>query len=154
MTPYFIGVAIALVTCAYGAILGLEKERAFYPTVLVATSTYYVLFAAIGGAGWVPESVIMIAFVILASMGFKRSAWIVVFGLVGHAVLDSVHGRVVQNAGVPASWPSFCLAFDLAAAAYLALILLRAPGLRAHRQPAEAGGSILLRESWRDEPRG
>lgn len=32
----------------------------------------------------------------------------------------SLHGQVVENAGVPIWWPSFCLAFDFGTATCLA----------------------------------
>ena len=64
---------------------------------------------------------------IAAVAGFKRSAWIVVAALAGHGVQDAVHGHIVANAGVPAWWPAWCLAYDVGAAAALAWLLTR-PG--------------------------
>jgi hypothetical protein len=69
------------------------------------------------------ESVVMAGFLIAAVAGFKSSAWIVVGGLAGHGVLDAFHGRVLENSGVPAWWPAFCLAFDLGAAGSLAWVI-------------------------------
>jgi len=55
-----------------------------------------------------------------------RSLWLVVLGLAVHALLDAFHGRVIDDAGVPAWWPSFCLTFDLAAALALAFVMVKA----------------------------
>ena len=70
----------------------------------------------------------MAPFAIAGVVGFRASAWIVVGALAGHGVLDAVHGHgyIVNNAGVPAWWPAFCLAYDLGAAGALAWFLMRA----------------------------
>jgi hypothetical protein len=64
-------------------------------------------------------------FVIAAVAGFKGSAWIIVGALAGHGVQDAFHGHIVANAGVPAWWPAWCLAYDVGAAAVLAWFLMR-----------------------------
>jgi len=48
---------------------------------------------------------------------------LVVAALIAHGVFDFVHGRIVSNPGVPAWWPSFCLAYDVGAGVYLAWLL-------------------------------
>ena len=57
--------------------------------------------------------------------GFRGSPWIIVGGLAAHGVQDAVHSSVVANAGVPAWWPAWCLAYDVGAAGALAWLLLR-----------------------------
>ena len=52
-------------------------------------------------------------------------SWIVVAALAGHGVFDAVHGYVIENAGVPAWWPAWCLAYDVGAAAWLAWLIKR-----------------------------
>jgi hypothetical protein len=88
-------------------------------------ASYYVLFAAMSGSiqTVVIESVVMALFVVAAVAGFKSSAWIVVVALAGHGLFDAVHGYVIENAGVPAWWPPWCLAYDVGAAACLAWLL-------------------------------
>jgi hypothetical protein len=107
--------------------VGLDRDRAFYPTVVIVVALYYVLFAVMSGS--VPtivlEFVVMSLFAIAAVVGFKSSAWIVVAALAGHGVFDAVHGYVIENAGVPAWWPGWCLAYDVGAAAGLAWLLRR-----------------------------
>jgi len=71
------------------------------------------------------ESAVMTLFVIAAVAGFKGSAWITVAALAGHGVQDAVHGHIVANAGVPAWWPAWCLAYDVGAAGALAWLLMR-----------------------------
>jgi hypothetical protein len=98
-----------------------------------------VLFAAMIGSiqTVVAESAVMIPFVIAAVAGFKGSAWIIVGALAGHGVLDTVHGHIVANAGVPAWWPAWCLAYDVGAAGALAWILMRADSPRLTAKSAE-----------------
>ena len=72
------------------------------------------------------ESILMTLFVVAAVAGFKGSPWIIVGGLAAHGVQDAVHGHIVANAGVPAWWPAWCLAYDVGAAAALAWLLMRA----------------------------
>jgi hypothetical protein len=125
---YVIGIVLALGVAAYATLLHLDRDRAFYPTVLVVIASYYVLFAVMGGSrhALVVESLIMGAFVVAASLGFRRSLWLVVAGLAAHGVMDLFHGRLVANPGVPTWWPAFCSTYDLVAAAYLAWRLTRA----------------------------
>ena len=126
---YVIGIVLALGVSAYATALGLDRDRAFYPTVLVVIASYYVLFAAMGGSGhvMVVESLLMAVFVVAASLGFRRNLWLIVAALAAHGVLDLFHARLVANPGVPAWWPAFCLTYDVAAAGYLAWRLTQRP---------------------------
>jgi hypothetical protein len=126
---YLIGIVLALAVSAYATALELDRDRAFYPTVLIVVAAYYVLFAAMGGSGRVVivESLLMAVFVVAASLGFRGSLWLVAAGLAAHGVLDLFHPHLVVNSGVPAWWPAFCMAYDLVAAGYLAWRLARNP---------------------------
>ena len=42
---YLIGVLLALAVAGLATVVGLDRGRAFYPTVLIVIATYYVLFA-------------------------------------------------------------------------------------------------------------
>jgi hypothetical protein len=106
---------------------GLDRDRAFYPTVMIVIALYYVLFAVIGGStqDLLVEVLVASVFIAAALWGFKSSLWIVVVALFAHGVLDLIHGRVIPNQGVPAWWPQFCMTYDIAAAAFLAWLLRR-----------------------------
>ena len=132
---YVIGIILALAVSTYAAALRLDWDRAFYPTVLIVIAFYYVLFAAMGGSARaiVVESLLAGVFVAAASLGFRRSLWLVAAALAAHGVQDLFHARLVANPGVPAWWPAFCSTYDLAAAAYLAWRLTQAP---THSVPA------------------
>ena len=119
-----IGIALALVVALFARVVGFDRDRAFYAVVLMVVAHYYVLFALMSGSmsALLPELVVMVAFVAAVVAGFKSSGWIIIAGLAAHGVLDSFHGHVITNPGVPAWWPAFCGSYDVCAAAILALL--------------------------------
>ena len=125
--PYIAGIVLALAVTGFATLVGLDRGRAFYPTVLVVIASYYVLFAVMGGSGHalVMETQVMAGFLVLAVIGFKRNLWLVVAALAGHGIFDFFHAHAVANPGVPPWWPAFCMTFDITAAACLAWLLGR-----------------------------
>jgi hypothetical protein len=126
---YLIGVILSLAVAGFAAVIGFDRERAFYPTVLIVIASYYVLFAAMGASSHTLtiESVVAGVFLLLAVLGYKRNFWIVVAALIGHGVFDFVHHFFIDNPGVPHWWPGFCLAFDVLFGAFLTVRLIRHP---------------------------
>ena len=124
--PVLIGLGVALAVAAFARITGLDRDRAFYPVVLIVVAHYYLLFAAMGGSsqGLVLELVPFTLFVVAAAAGYRTSLWIVVTGLALHGLFDLTRQMILPGSGVPTWWPGFCLGFDLAAAAIVAGILL------------------------------
>ena len=47
---YLVGALLAFAVGGLGTVVGLDRDRAFYPTVMVVIASYYVLFAVTGGA--------------------------------------------------------------------------------------------------------
>jgi hypothetical protein len=123
---YLVGITLALCFCAAAARPGMDRERVFYPSVAIAVASYYLAFSAGDGRAevWLTEAAIAAVFIVGAVLGFKRNPWIAVLALGGHGVMDSLHGHLVHNTGVPASWPGFCMTFDVSAAVIVALIML------------------------------
>jgi hypothetical protein len=124
---FLVGAVLALSIGLSATFLGLDRDRAFYPTVTIVIASYYALFAVMGGSAHAiaTESIAILAFIGAAVAGFRTSLWLVVVALAAHGLFDLIHGYLVVNPGVPAWWPSFCLAFDVVAAAYLAWLLSR-----------------------------
>lgn len=122
-----IGVILGLSVCLFATVVGLDRDRAFYPTVMIVIAAYYALFAVMGGStqALMNELIVIIMFVGVTIAGFKYSLWLVVAALAAHGVFDFTHGHLFENPGVPLWWPHFCLAADVAIAAYLAMLLLR-----------------------------
>ena len=105
--------------------MGFDRDRAFYPTVLVVIASYYVLFAAMEAPRSVllTESFIAGGFLLFGVMGFRTNLWLVVAALVGHAAFDLIHHRFIDNPGVPPWWPGFCMTFDVTLGVALGLLL-------------------------------
>ncbi len=121
-----IGLSLAIAVALFARIVGFDRERVFYPTVLIVVASYYVLFATVGQKhDELPFQLIIFAsFAALAVLGFRKSLWVVVAGLALHGVFDFAYQSFAADSGVPSWWPSFCLAYDLAAAAALAALLI------------------------------
>jgi len=124
---YVIGLFLSLAVAGVATIIGLDRERAFYPTVMIVIASYYVLFAVMAPSGraLVIEIVVASAFLLFAIIGYKRNLWLVAIALVGHGVFDFVHHFLIENPGVPHWWPGFCLVFDLILGGVLAARLMR-----------------------------
>ncbi len=125
---YLIGSLLSVAVAGLAVAIGFDRERAFYPTVLIVVASYYVLFAAAGASTrtLLIEIAVAIGFLILALIGFKKSLWIVSVGLVGHGAFDFVHHFLIFNPGVPHWWPGFCLGFDVVLGIWLTGRLKRA----------------------------
>jgi hypothetical protein len=122
---YLIGISGALGVALIGTVGRFDRDRGFYPTLLMVIASYYLLFAAIGGsvsALWT-EAGILAVFVVIAMWCIRSSLWIVVAGLTAHGVFDWFHAALPVDAGAPNWWPTFCLAFDITAAAYVACLI-------------------------------
>jgi hypothetical protein len=135
MLPLAIGAGLALFVGFGARLVGWDRDRAFYSTVLVVVATYYALFAVMGGSVHAlgAESLPIAAFTVASVVGFRRSMWLVAAGLVGHGIFDLAHGQWIENPGVPVWWPRFCMAYDVTAGAFLAWLLAR------KRIPASVG---------------
>ncbi len=127
--PYAAGVGLALFIGLVATFVGFDRDRAFYPTVLIVIASYYALFAAMAGSAsaLALESAALAAFLLAAVIGFKLDLRLVAAALCAHGLFDLVHARLIDNPGVPAWWPAFCLAYDVTAGAYLAGLLIARP---------------------------
>lgn len=124
---YLIGFGLALAAALFARFTGLDRDRAFYPTVMIVIALTYGLFAVLAGSlsALALESVAIVGFIVVSILGFKFNLWIVVAALAGHGIFDFFHPHVLTNPGVPVWWPGFCLTYDVTAAGFLAWLLLR-----------------------------
>lgn len=135
---YIIGAGLGILVPVFAALVGLDRDRAFYPTVLIVIASYYLLFAAMGGSVQTAsvEVIGMSAFLAVAVAGFKFSPWWIVLGLFAHGVFDYTRGTFIDNAGVPLWWPGFCLSIDVVLSVFLGVLLIRGAGRADARQTA------------------
>jgi hypothetical protein len=132
--PFFIGIALAVAVGVWARWIGLDRDRSFYPTVMIVIACLDVLFAAIAESPTVliAEGLVGAGFIVLACLGFKRTLWFVVAALAGHGIFDYFHPHAIHNPGVPHWWPEFCMAYDVAAAVFLGWRLRRLPSAPAN----------------------
>ena len=122
---FVVGLTLAIAVGLFATAVGLDKDRSFYPTIMIVIAALYVLFAVMGGsteALWI-EMAIGAGFVAAAVAGFKGSLWIVAGALAAHGLQDFVHTLYIPNPGVPVWWPGFCGTYDVVAAMYLAWLI-------------------------------
>ncbi len=122
---YVIGAFVGLGVVLLAYLIGFDRDRAFYPAVLIVIASYYILFAAMGGptsAIWI-EAAATSLFAALAIVGFRKNLWFVVIGLLAHGTFDFIHPALIDNSGVPSWWPPFCLSADLLIGVGLAMYL-------------------------------
>ena len=123
---FLVGALLAAAVGIFAHLVGYDRDRAFYATVLTVVGSLYVLFAVIaGGQGLLPEIIFFAIFAGLAAIGFRTSMWIVAAGLALHGLFDFVRHSYLQAPGAPAWWPAFCGAYDVVAALVLAALLMR-----------------------------
>lgn len=134
---FLVGALLALAVGVFATACGLDRDRAFYPTVMIVIAALYSLFAAIGESthALVLDALIGLLFIAAATVGFRSSLWLVAGALAAHGAMDSVHGAIVSNPGVPLWWPAFCGTYDVVAAGYLAW-LLKSGRLRTRGAPS------------------
>ena len=75
LLPFVIGIVLSAGVAAFATYVGFDRDRAFYPTVMIVIALYYVLFAAMSGSAQtvVIESVVMTLFAAAAVAGYKSS---------------------------------------------------------------------------------
>jgi len=68
MLPSVVGIALSIAVASFARLVGFDRDRAFYPTVLIVIASYYVLFAAMISSieTVLLESIVMTLFVIAA----------------------------------------------------------------------------------------
>ncbi len=115
MLPFVVGVLTAVAVAALGKYTRFDQDRSFYPTVLIIIASYYILFAVMGGSrhalAW--ELVVAAAFSTVAIIGALHVPVLAGVGIVAHGLFDLVHHTMIEDAGVPDWWPSFCGAVDV-----------------------------------------
>ena len=74
--PYLAGIVLSSGVALFARSVGLDRDRAFYPTVLIVIASYYVLFAAMSESRqtMLLESIVLTGFAVAAVLGFKRSS--------------------------------------------------------------------------------
>src|SRR5512141_2794942 len=108
LMEYLVGVVLGLIVGGFATLSGFDRDRAFYPTVLIVIASYYSLFAVMGTPRNPPLFIVIVAGIVLSAIALFAVNVImcsVVCGIVGHAVFDfCIRPAVVTNRGVPRWW--------------------------------------------------
>jgi len=74
---YLIGTGLALAILLLVRLVGLDRDRGFYPTVMIFIALLYGLFAVMGGSmrALGLGSVAVAGFTFVTIFGFKRNFW-------------------------------------------------------------------------------
>lgn len=141
---FLVAVVLGVVVAGFAAVAGFDRDRAFYPTVLIVVGSYYALFAVMGASPYsalVIEIAVGLLFAVLAFYGFKKSMWLAAAGIAGHGLFDFLaHPVLVTNPGMPVWWPGFCGTIDFVLGGWLALRLWQT-----QRKPTDGIPSESLR---------
>jgi hypothetical protein len=136
---YLVGVILGPLVGGFAVTSGFDRDRAFYPTVLIVIASYYALFAVMGASRYstlVIEIAVGLVFAVFAVLGFKKSMWLAAAGIAGHGFFDFfVHHALVTNPGMPVWWPGFCGTIDFVIGGWLASQLWRAQKTERREKP-------------------
>jgi hypothetical protein len=136
---YLVGVILGLIVGGFATTSGFDRDRAFYPTVLIVIASYYALFAIMGAPPYAPlmiEIAVGLVFAAIALISFKKSLWLAVAGIAGHGFFDFfVHPSLVTNPGMPVWWPGFCGTIDFVIGGWLAVLLWKAQKTERGEEP-------------------
>lgn len=113
MISVFIGLAVSLSIIFFARITHFDRDKSFFPTVLIIIASYYVLFSIMAGHSLAQELLVASVFVILAIIGAFKSLTIVGMAIAAHGVYDLFHALYLNSTVAPIWWPSFCAAVDL-----------------------------------------
>lgn len=124
---YAVGVILGIAVGIFSTMVGLDRDRALYPAILIVIASYYGLYAVLGGSNTalIHETIVALVFVVIAAIGFRTNLWLVAAGIAGHGVMDIFHHLFIDNPGLPAWWPMFCMSIDIVLGIYLAIMLWR-----------------------------
>ncbi|HBS05563.1 MAG TPA: hypothetical protein DEA96_11390 [Leptospiraceae bacterium] len=117
-----------------GFLLGYNRDRSYYTTILIVIALIYVLFGFMEGTAQriLVESVIALIFIAAAILGERLSHMITGVFIILHGIFDVMHPQLLPGKVVPEWYPLFCLYVDLMLG--FAVIILNARGYLPRRK--------------------
>lgn len=131
--PLCIGGALGLAIWLAAGVLRFNRDRSFYPTLLIVIASYYVLFALMFDRSVALEVAIASVFTAMAVAAALKWPVLAGWGLLLHGLFDFTRGGFIGDAGAPVWWPAFCGGVDVV----LGLGLLGAYFLSSRRLPSQ-----------------
>jgi len=126
LLPVFLGVLVSVTTIILVRFVGMTRERSLFPSALIAIASFYVVFAiqAEQTNTIIINVFVTAAFILLSILGFVRSLWLVVFGLIAHGIFDAAYA-VSGMSPAPDWWGVFCIAIDVIWGLALAVLIMQ-----------------------------
>ena len=125
-SPVIWGVVWGVIQGASPVVVWWLEAGTVYALSLILIASVYIGFAVADGRPTViaVESSVATIFVVVAAAAITGPAWLLVIGLVGHALKDLWQHRTHFVAGTR-WWPPFCCAVDLVAAGLIAIRIVQ-----------------------------
>jgi hypothetical protein len=122
LRPIIWGLVVGAIQAASPVAVRALEPATLHALYIAFIAAVYIGFAVADGRAKViaVESAVAAAFVVLAAVGVKGSAWLLVAGYAAHGVKDFWQHRTQFVAGTR-WWPPFCAAVDFLVAAILAV---------------------------------
>lgn len=121
---FVIGLLLAIIVALMAFVLQYDRDRSFYPTILMVIALGYVLFGVLSGSleTTIIESLIALVFIGIAIYGSRTTRRIVAVGIILHGLFDIVHAEFITNTGVPDWWYGACMTFDIVLGMWLLVL--------------------------------
>ena len=121
---FLIGIALACFAIAIMHWCRIAYERGTWAASMVAISAFYIVFSFEHGVGEVEHVTIASLFALLAILGARVNAWLIVAALIGHGVFDAVVHLVFPDPS-PEWWGPFCIGVDVVLGLWLAILIIK-----------------------------
>ena len=120
--PIIWGLVVGAIQAASPVAVRALEPATLHALYIAFIAAVYIGFAVADGRTKIiaVESTVAAAFVVLAAVGVKGSAWLLVAGYAAHGIKDFWQHRTQVVAGTR-WWPPFCAAVDFLVAAILAV---------------------------------
>lgn len=124
---YLAGISLAIAIAAFAKRFDLEKEKFFYPLILVAIALIYLVFGAFDGraAVFTIEAIYACLFILAAMAAAWKWPLIAGVAILLHGLFDLAHHLLLENTGVPDWYPGFCAAVDIPLGAFIIFFHLK-----------------------------
>lgn len=121
MTELIVGILLAIAIVVSARLSCFEKDRSFYPVLLIVIALYYVLFAfqTFRKDEILFEVSVAIIFLFLAILGHHKNLRIIGLALILHGSYDLIHHSIPVATNPPKWWPLFCFGVDVVLGVWL-----------------------------------
>ena len=121
---FLIGIALACLAIWVMHWCRVAHERGTWAATMVAISAFYIVFSFEHGMGEAEHVLIASLFALLAILGARFNAWLIVAALIGHGIFDAVVHLIFPDPS-PEWWGPFCISVDIVLGLWLATLIIQ-----------------------------